>query len=69
MIDTTSPLFTVRLTPLMTSRSPKDLWTLSISIIFLPPFQPGAQLGHHQAHDVVDEAGDAQHQQRLPEYG
>ena len=25
MIDTTSPLFTVRLTPLMTSRSPKDL--------------------------------------------
>src|SRR5471030_3267379 len=66
MIDTTSPLFTLRLTPLMTSSSPNDLWTLSISIIFLPPcFQPGAQAGNHQAHDVVNEACDAQHQQRF----
>src|SRR5690606_24676378 len=66
MIDTTSPLLTVRLTPLMTSSSPNDLCTLSISIIFLPPcFQSGAEAGNHQAHDVINRAGDAQHQQRF----
>src|SRR5690349_21627093 len=70
MIDTTSPLSTVRLTPLTTSRLPKDLCTLSISIIFLPPsFQTSAQACDHQAHDVVDKARDAQHQQRFLDAG